>query len=99
MADGRVGEGVGGLALHGVGEAGAGVLGDGPVVSEVAAAAGGGTGEQGKGGGLTGARAGLQGEVVAGVESVGGGALFVGEFHGVGLSGSRASACPTAASR
>ncbi|CAM5585623.1 hypothetical protein SALBM311S_01201 [Streptomyces alboniger] len=41
----------------------------------------------------------LQGEVVAGVEGVGCCRLFVGRFHGVGLSESRVSACPTADSR
>lgn len=96
VTDGGVGQRVGGLAPDVGGEAGGGVLGDGPVVGEVAAAACGGTGEQGEGGGLAGAGAGLQGEVLAGVEGVGCCRLFVGGFHGVGLSGSRVSACPTA---
>ena len=49
VADGGVGQGVGGLALDGGREAGGGVLGDGPVEGEVAAAARGGRGRAGPG--------------------------------------------------
>lgn len=96
MADGGVGERVGGLAPNGAGEADACVLGDGPVVGDVAAASVGCAGQEGEGGGLPGARTGLQGDVIAGTEGVGGCPLFVGRVHSVGLSGSRVSACPTA---
>ncbi len=99
VADGRVGQGVGGFALDGVRKTAACVLGDGPVVGEVAAAAGGGVGEQGQGGGLARAGAGLQGEVLAGVEGVGSGRLFVGRVHAGAAPGVRVRTWPTAARR
>lgn len=81
VADGGVGQGVGGLAQDASGEAGACVLGDGPVVGEVAAAAGGGVGEEGQGGGLAGSCPCLQCQVLACGEGVGCGGLFVGRLH------------------
>jgi hypothetical protein len=65
VADGSVGQGVCGLAQDAFGEARGGVLGDGPVVGEVAATALSGVGELCQGGGLAGACTGLQGQVSA----------------------------------
>ncbi len=93
VAERGVGQGVGGLAQNDWGEAGGGVLGDGPVVGEVAAAALGGAGEQRQGGRLSGARPGLQGQVVASVEGVGCGALLIGRVQH-GAAGGAAQGVP-----
>jgi len=96
VADSCVGEGVGCLALDVGGEARGGVLGDGALVGQVAAAAFCAVGEQGQGGGFAGTGAGLQSEVVAGLEGVGSGHLLVGRLHGVFLkSGGRALGAPS----
>ncbi|MFD6613431.1 hypothetical protein ACFWD1_31710, partial [Micromonospora chalcea] len=56
-------------------------------------------GELGQGGGLAGARAGLQGQVFAGVEGVGRGSLFVGRVQHGAAPEVRVRQCPTAARR
>lgn len=69
---------MGGLAGDGCGEAGDSVLGDGFVVGKVAAAAAGVMGEKGEGAGLAGTGTRLKRQVIAGMEGVSGGGLFVG---------------------